>query len=138
MSYITTESKKLFDEAQELMPGGVNSPVRAFGGVGGSPIFMKSAKGAYLFDEDGQKYIDYIGSWGPMILGHGHPEVVEAVKGACDLGFSFGTPTKLESVLAKQVMEMLPSMDMIRFVSSGTEACMSALRLARGYTGKEK
>ena len=138
MSYITTESKKLFDEAQELMPGGVNSPVRAFGGVGGSPIFMKKAEGAYLFDEDNQKYIDYIGSWGPMILGHGHPEVLAAVKDACDLGFSFGTPTRLESVLAKQVMQMLPNMDMVRFVSSGTEACMSALRLARGYTGREK
>ena len=138
MSYITTESKKLFDEAKDLMPGGVNSPVRAFGGVGGTPIFMKKAEGAYLTDEDNQKYIDYIQSWGPMILGHAHPEVLSAVKEACDLGFSFGTPTRLESELAKSVMDMLPNMEMVRFVSSGTEACMSALRLARGYTGRDK
>ena len=138
MSYITTESKKLFDEAKDLMPGGVNSPVRAFGGVGGTPIFMKKAEGAYLTDEDNQKYIDYIQSWGPMILGHAHPEVLSAVKEACDLGFSFGTPTRLESELATSVMDMLPNMEMVRFVSSGTEACMSALRLARGYTGRDK
>jgi len=131
-------SKRLFEEAQRFIPGGVNSPVRAFKQVGGIPVFMKSAKGAYLFDADGNKYIDYINSWGPMILGHSHPKVVEALQQQAALAVSFGAPTEQETLLAKLISQMVPNIDLIRFVNSGTEACMSALRLARGYTNRTK
>lgn len=131
-------SSALFDEAQKYIPGGVNSPVRAFKSVGGVPVFMKSAKGAYLTDADDRTYIDYINSWGPAILGHTHPEVLEAVKTQAEKGFSFGTPTELETEIAKLIVENVPNIDQIRMVSSGTEACMSAIRLARGYTGRDK
>lgn len=131
-------SSALFDEAQKYIPGGVNSPVRAFKGVGGVPVFMKSAKGAYLTDADDRQYIDYINSWGPAILGHTHPEVLEAVQKQAENGFSFGTPTELETEIAKLIIENVPNIDQIRMVSSGTEACMSAIRLARGYTGRDK
>lgn len=131
-------SSALFDEAQKYIPGGVNSPVRAFKGVGGVPVFMKSAKGAYLTDADERRYIDYINSWGPAILGHTHPEVLEAVQRQAESGFSFGTPTELETEIAKLIVENVPNIDQIRMVSSGTEACMSAVRLARGYTGRDK
>ena len=127
-----------FHAAQQHIPGGVNSPVRAFKGVGGDPIFIKKAKGAYIFAEDDKKYIDYVGSWGPMILGHTHPEVIAAVKAAADNGLSFGAPTTIETTMADKVCELVPSMDMVRMVSSGTEATMSAIRLARGYTGRDK
>jgi glutamate-1-semialdehyde 2,1-aminomutase len=128
----------LFHEAQKYIPGGVNSPVRAFKSVGGVPIFMKSAKGAYLTDADDRNYIDYINSWGPAILGHAHPEVVEAVQKQAEKGFSFGTPTELETEIAQFIVENVPNIDQIRMVSSGTEACMSAIRLARGFTGRDK
>ncbi len=131
-------SSQLFAEAETVIPGGVNSPVRAFKGVGGTPIFVKSAKGAYLYDEDGNRLIDYINSWGPMILGHAYPPVVNAVIEKAKLGTSFGMPTELETQIAKLAISMVPNIDKIRFVSSGTEACMSAIRLARGFTGKEK
>ncbi|AZZ57928.1 glutamate-1-semialdehyde 2,1-aminomutase [Riemerella anatipestifer] len=131
-------SSALFQEAKNYIPGGVNSPVRAFKSVGGTPVFMKSAKGAYLTDADDKTYIDYINSWGPAILGHTHPEVLEAVKLQAEKGFSFGTPTELETEIAKFITENVPNIDQIRMVSSGTEACMSAIRLARGYTGRDK
>ncbi|MBP7173422.1 MAG: glutamate-1-semialdehyde 2,1-aminomutase [Cloacibacterium sp.] len=131
-------SSALFHEAQKYIPGGVNSPVRAFKSVGGVPIFMKSAKGAYLTDADDRNYIDYINSWGPAILGHAHPEVVEAVQKQAEKGFSFGTPTELETEIAQFIVENVPNIDQIRMVSSGTEACMSAIRLARGFTGRDK
>ena len=131
-------SSALFDEAQKYIPGGVNSPVRAFKSVGGVPVFMKSAKGAYLTDADDLNYIDYINSWGPAILGHAHHEVVEAVQKQAEKGFSFGTPTELETEIAKLITENVPNIDQIRMVSSGTEACMSAIRLARGFTGRDK
>lgn len=131
-------SSQLFAEASEVIPGGVNSPVRAFKAVGGTPIFVKSAKGAYLFDEDGNKLIDYINSWGPMILGHAYDPVVNAVIERAKLGTSFGTPTELETEIAKLAVSMVPNIDKIRFVNSGTEACMSAVRLARGFTNREK
>lgn len=131
-------SSALFDEAQKYIPGGVNSPVRAFKSVGGVPLFMKSAKGAYLTDEDNRQYIDYINSWGPAILGHTHPEVLEAIKKQAENGFSFGTPTELETEIAKFIVENVPNIDQVRMVSSGTEACMSAIRLARGYTKRDK
>ncbi|WP_372474471.1 glutamate-1-semialdehyde 2,1-aminomutase [Capnocytophaga sp. ARDL2] len=131
-------SKELFVEASNYIPGGVNSPVRAFKSVGGTPIYVKSAKGAYLYDEDDRKYIDYINSWGPMILGHAFPPVVEAVIEKTKQGTSFGTPTAIETEIAKLAVEMVPNIDKIRFVNSGTEACMSAVRLARGYTKREK
>jgi glutamate-1-semialdehyde 2,1-aminomutase len=131
-------SSQLFAEAQQYIPGGVNSPVRAFKGVGGNPIFIKSAKGAYLFDEDGNRYIDYINSWGPMILGHAYEPVVNAVIEKAKLGTSFGTPTEIETEIAKLAIKMVPNIDKIRFVNSGTEACMSAVRLARGFTKREK
>jgi glutamate-1-semialdehyde 2,1-aminomutase len=127
---------RLFERAQAVIPGGVNSPVRAFRAVGGTPRFIARAQGAYLFDADGKRYIDYIGSWGPMILGHGHPAVVEAVTRAVHEGFSFGAPTEREIELAEEILKLVPSMDQVRLVSSGTEAAMSALRLARGYTGR--
>ena len=128
----------LFEQAQQYIPGGVNSPVRAFKNVGGDPIFIEKAKGAYLWDVDGKQYIDYVGSWGPMILGHAHPEVVKAVQEAAENGLSFGAPTKIETTLAKKICELIPSIDKVRMVSSGTEATMSALRLARGFTGRDK
>ncbi len=131
-------SINLFSRAQQSIPGGVNSPVRAFKSVGGTPIFMKSAKGAYLYDEDGNKYIDYINSWGPMILGHAYEPVVKAIQEKAAHSTSFGAPTELEIEIAELIKSMAPNIDLIRMVNSGTEACMSALRLARGYTGKNK
>ena len=131
-------SSTLFAEAKQVIPGGVNSPVRAFNAVGGTPIFLTHAKGAYLFDEDGNKYIDYIASWGPMILGHAHPKVVQAIQKRAEKGTSYGIPTALETQIAKHALSMVPHMDQIRFVNSGTEACMSAVRLARGFTGRDK
>ncbi len=127
-----------FQEAQKYIPGGVNSPVRAFKSVGGEPVFMQRAKGAYLWDADGKQYIDYVGSWGPMILGHANSEVIKAVQDAAENSLSFGAPTESETVLAKMICELIPSVDKVRMVSSGTEATMSALRLARGYTGRDK
>ncbi len=131
-------SSALFEEAKKYIPGGVNSPVRAFKSVGGVPIFMKSAKGAYLIDADDRTYIDYINSWGPAILGHTHPEVLESIQKQAEKGFSYGTPTELETEIASLIVRNVPNIDQIRMVSSGTEACMSAIRLARGYTGREK
>ena len=131
-------SSALFDEAYQYIPGGVNSPVRAFKSVGGVPLFMKAAKGAYLTDADDNQYIEYINSWGPAILGHTHPEVLEAIKKQAEKGFSYGTPTELETEIAKYIVENVPNIDQIRMVSSGTEACMSAIRLARGFTGRDK
>jgi len=133
-----TTSPELFTRAQQHIPGGVNSPVRAFKGVGGDPIFIDHAKGAYLFDSEGKRYIDYVGSWGPMIAGHANPEIIEAVKQAADQGLSYGAPTELEIIMADRVCEIVPSMDMVRMVNSGTEATMSAIRLARGFTGRDK
>jgi glutamate-1-semialdehyde 2,1-aminomutase len=133
-----TSNQALFDRAQQVIPGGVNSPVRAFRAVGGTPRFIARAQGPYIFDAEGKRYIDYIGSWGPMILGHGHPAVLEAVKKACDEGFSFGAPTEREIELAEAILKLVPSMEQVRLVSSGTEAAMSALRLARGATGRSK
>jgi glutamate-1-semialdehyde 2,1-aminomutase len=133
-----TDSHTLFAAAQQHIPGGVNSPVRAFKGVGGDPVFIDSARGAYLIDSEGKQLIDYVGSWGPMILGHAHPEVIEAVAGVIQKGLSFGAPTELETRMADKVCEIMPSMDLVRMVSSGTEATMSAIRLARGYTGRDK
>ncbi len=129
---------ELYREAQEYIPGGVNSPVRAFKQVGGAPVFFKKGEGAYVYDEAGKKYIDYVGSWGPMIVGHAHPEVIETVIETAKNGLSFGAPTVSETILAKKVLELVPSMDQVRMVSSGTEATMSAIRLARGYTGRDK
>ena len=136
--YQYTRSSVLFIEAQEVLPGGVNSPVRAFKSVGGTPIYIKEAKGAYIYDEDNQRYIDYINSWGPMILGHAHPEVIDVIIERAKRGTSFGTPTEIETEIAKLAIKMVPNIDKIRFVSSGTEACMSAVRLARGFTNKNK
>ena len=133
-----TKSAKAFDEARGLMPGGVNSPVRSFGSVGGTPPFIAKAKGSRIYDIDGNEYIDYVGSWGPMIAGHAHPRVVRALARAARRGTSYGAPTLTESRLAKLVMSIYPSIERIRMVNSGTEATMSALRLARGYTGREK
>lgn len=131
-------SSALFTEAQKVIPGGVNSPVRAFKAVGGTPIFVEKAKGAYLYDVDGNKFIDYINSWGPMILGHAYEAVVQAVIEKAEKGTSFGMPTEIETEIAALAVSMVPNIDKIRFVNSGTEACMSAVRLARGYTGKDK
>jgi glutamate-1-semialdehyde 2,1-aminomutase len=133
-----SQSEILFQRALKTIPGGVNSPVRAFNGVGGTPLFIKSAKGAYLYDADGKGYIDYVGSWGPMICGHANEEIIEAVKLAVDNGLSFGAPTELEIDLAEKICAIMPGMDQIRMTNSGTEATMSAIRLARGYTGREK
>ncbi|MEO9653673.1 glutamate-1-semialdehyde 2,1-aminomutase [Marinomonas sp.] len=133
-----SRSEELYARAQHRIPGGVNSPVRAFNGVGGTPVFFQQGLGAYLFDEDKQRYIDYVGSWGPMILGHSHPDVLNAVREQLDLGLSFGAPTEIEITMAEKVCELVPSMDMVRMVNSGTEATMSAIRLARGYTGRDK
>ncbi len=137
-SLVLSRSQALFEEAQQLIPGGVNSPVRAFRGVGGNPVFIDHAIGPYLYDVDGNRYLDYVQSWGPMILGHGHPAVLEAVTRASLRGFSFGAPTEAESTLARLVIESVPSIEMVRFVNSGTEATMSALRLARAFTGRSK
>ena len=133
-----TRSHDLFTEAQELIPGGVNSPVRAFHGVGGDPVFIDRAEGAYLTDSDGKRYIDYVGSWGPMIVGHAHPDVVRAVQEAAARGLGYGTPTEIETRMARRVLELMPTLEMVRMVSSGTEATMTALRLARGFTGRDK
>ncbi len=133
-----TLSQQLFSRAQQSIPGGVNSPVRAFRSVGGTPVFIKSAKGSYLFDEDGNQFIDYINSWGPMILGHAYEPVVKAIQEKAIGSTSFGAPTELEIEMAELIKSMCPNVDLIRMVSSGTEACMSAIRLARGYTGKNK
>lgn len=133
-----TNSTALFDRAQRVIPGGVNSPVRAFKGVGGTPVFIQKAQGAYIFDTDGKQYIDYVGSWGPMILGHNHPAILNAVLKTAENGLSFGAPTPLEIDLAELVCQLIPSIEMVRMVSSGTEATMSAIRLARGYTKRDK
>lgn len=130
--------QSLFEEAQQYIPGGVNSPVRAFKAVGGNPVFINRASGAYLFDTDENRYIDYVGSWGPMVLGHAHPTVIKAVQDAAEDGLSFGAPTTLETAMAKKVCELVPSIESIRMVSSGTEATMSAIRLARGFTERSK
>ena len=132
------KSIALFDQAKSLMPGGVNSPVRAFKNINGNPIFFEKAQGAYLFDADGNRYIDYIGSWGPMIMGHSHPEIVNAIKKQAELGTSYGAPTSLESDVASIIIKNVPSIEKIRMVNSGTEATMSAIRLARGYTNRNK
>src|ERR1043165_7501814 len=132
------KSEELFNRAQSSIPGGVNSPVRAFKSVGGTPVFMSKAKGAYLYDADGNKYIDYINSWGPSILGHAYEPIVKAIQEKVLDSTSFGAPTELEIEIAELIKSMVPNVDLIRMVSSGTEACMSALRLARGYTGKNK
>jgi len=136
MKQNTDRNQQLFDRARALIPGGVNSPVRAFRAVGGTPRFVQRAQGPYFWDADGRRYIDYIGSWGPMILGHGHPRVLEAVQKAVTEGFSFGAPTEREIELAEEIVKHLPSVEMVRLVSSGTEAAMSAIRLARGATGR--
>ena len=133
-----SKSENLFKVAMQHIPGGVNSPVRAFKSVGGTPIFMSKANGAYLYDADGNKYIDYINSWGPMILGHNHPEVIDAIQNKIKEALSFGAPTEIEVEMAQLIKSMVPNVDLVRLVSSGTEACMSALRLARGYTQKNK
>ncbi len=138
MSFSYQRSSVLFKAAQNVIPGGVNSPVRAFNAVGGSPVFVDHAKGAYLYDVDGNKIIDYIASWGPMILGHAFDPVVDAVKAAADKGTSYGMPTELETKIAELAVSMAPNVDQIRMVNSGTEACMSAVRLARGFTGRDK
>ncbi|KOO57169.1 glutamate-1-semialdehyde aminotransferase [Rheinheimera sp. KL1] len=132
-----SKSEQLFQQAQNTIPGGVNSPVRAFKSVGGTPVFIDSANGAYLYDVDGKKYIDYIGSWGPMLLGHNHPAIREAVVKAAEKGLSFGAPCPAEITMAETICELVPSMEMVRMVSSGTEATMSAIRLARGFTGRD-
>ena len=131
-------SQKLFEQSQRFIPGGVNSPVRAFRAVGGTPVFLREAKGAYLWDADGNRYIDYVGSWGPAVLGHAHPEVVQAVQARAAKGLSFGAPTELELEMAERLCRLLPSLEQVRLVSSGTEATMSAIRLSRGFTGRSK
>lgn len=133
-----TQASNLFTDAKKVIPGGVNSPVRAFNGVGGTPVYIDHAKGPYIFDSENKQYIDYVGSWGPMILGHAHPEVIDVVKQTAEKGLSFGAPTEIETLMAEKVCELVPSIEMVRMVSSGTEATMSALRLARGYTGRDK
>ena len=132
-----SRSEILFANAQKHIPGGVNSPVRAFRSVGGTPLFLKHAEGAYVIDEDDKRYVDYVGSWGPMILGHSHPQVLDAVRRQLEHGLSYGTPTAMETEMAELVCRLVPSMEMVRMVSSGTEATMSAIRLARGYTGRD-
>ena len=135
---MSTKNEQLFAQARKHIPGGVNSPVRAFAGVGGTPVFMHRANGSKMYDTEDNAYIDYVGSWGPMILGHAHPKVIEAVKKAADDGLSFGTPTPFETTVADKICELVPSVEMIRMTSSGTEATMSAIRLARGFTGRDK
>ena len=133
-----TQANNLFNNAKKVIPGGVNSPVRSFSGVGGTPVYIDHANGAYIFDSEDKQYIDYVGSWGPMILGHAHSEVINVVQKTAAKGLSFGAPTELETLMAEKVCELVPSIDLVRMVSSGTEATMSALRLARGYTGRDK
>jgi glutamate-1-semialdehyde 2,1-aminomutase len=133
-----SQSSTFFNEAKNYIPGGVNSPVRAFNGVGGDPIYFERGDGAYLIDVDGKEYIDYVGSWGPMILGHSNPVILDAVRETLDKGLSFGAPTEIETQLAKKVCQLVPSIELVRMVSSGTEATMSAIRLARGYTNRDK
>ncbi len=133
-----TRSHDLFEQAQQFIPGDVNSPVRAFRGVGGDPVFFKHSEGAYLIDEDNNRYVDYVASWGPMIVGHQHPEVIKAVQAVVAEGIGYGAPTAIETEMAKQVCNLVPSVEMVRMVNSGTEATMSAIRLARGYTGRDK
>ena len=133
-----SRSETLFASARNVIPGGVNSPVRAFKGVGGTPVFFNKGEGAWLFDEDGNRYVDYVGSWGPLILGHRHPAVVQALKEQMELGLTFGAPTEKEGELAGLITELVPSIDSVRLVNSGTEATMSAIRLARGFTGRDK
>ena len=133
-----SRSEELFLQAQKTIPGGVNSPVRAFKAVGGTPIFFERALGAYVWDADGKQYIDYVQSWGPMVLGHAHPEVINAVIETAKFGLSFGAPTERETTLAEKLCNLIPNMDMVRFVSSGTEATMSAIRLARAFTKRDK
>ena len=130
-------TKKLFDEAKKRIPGGVNSPVRAFKAVSGTPLFINKASGPYLYDSEDKKYLDYVGSWGPMILGHAHPEIVKVVNDAAKCGLSFGAPTEIETQMANKICDLMPSIEKIRMVNSGTEAAMSAIRLARGYTGRD-
>jgi glutamate-1-semialdehyde 2,1-aminomutase len=137
MHTVSASSTELFERARRVIPGGVNSPVRAFGSVGGTPRFVTSARGAYVDDADGNRYIDYVGSWGPMVLGHAHPEVIEAVRETALSGLSFGAPTERETRMAEAICELLPSMESVRMCSSGTEATMSALRVARGFTGRD-
>lgn len=132
-----SSSEQLFEQAKQFIPGGVNSPVRAFKAVGGTPVFVERAKGAYLYDAEGKRYIDYVLSWGPMILGHAYPDILKAVEEKLSLGLSFGTPTEIETELAKMLCGIMPNMDLVRMVNSGTEATMSAIRLARGYTGRD-
>ena len=132
------KSVELFEQAKKLLPGGVDSPARAFRAVGGQPLFIDRGEGAYLVDVDGNRYIDYVLSWGPLILGHAHPQVVAALQAAAAKGTSYGAPSPLENELARQVIKLMPNIEMIRFVNSGTEATMSALRLARAYTGRSK
>lgn len=133
-----TKSHDLFQQAQKYIPGGVNSPVRAFKGVGGDPVFFAKGEGAYVYDVDGNRYIDYVGSWGPLILGHAHPKIIETVTKTAQQGLSFGAPTELEIQLAEKICTLMPNIEMVRMVNSGTEATMSAIRLARGYTGRDK
>jgi glutamate-1-semialdehyde 2,1-aminomutase len=137
-SFNTTKSEEIFTAAQKLMPGGVSSPVRAFKSVGGQPIVFDRVRGAYIWDVDGNKYIDYVGTWGPAICGHAHPDVIEALHQALEKGTSFGAPSALENILAEMVIEAVPSVEIVRFVNSGTEACMSVLRLMRAFTGRDK
>ncbi|MCY7393761.1 MAG: aminotransferase class III-fold pyridoxal phosphate-dependent enzyme, partial [Leptolyngbyaceae cyanobacterium CAN_BIN12] len=137
-SFKTIKSDEIFAAAQKLMPGGVSSPVRAFKSVGGQPIVFDRVQGAYAWDVDGNRYIDYIGTWGPAICGHAHPNVINAICEAAQKGTSFGAPCRLENVLAEMVIDAVPSIEMVRFVNSGTEACMSVLRLMRAFTGRDK
>lgn len=134
---MTSRNQVLFDRARRTIPGGVNSPVRAFGSVGGTPVFFERAKGAYVWDVDGKRYIDYVGSWGPAIVGHAHPDVIHAVQAAAEHGLSFGAPTEAEILIAEEIVKLVPSIESVRLVSSGTEATMSAIRLARGFTGRD-
>lgn len=137
MMNLSTKQQQLFQQANKHIPGGVNSPVRAFNSVGGTPIFIEKAQGAYLWDVDGKRYVDYVGSWGPMILGHAHPDIIQAVQEAAQDGLSFGAPTVHETALADTICEIMPSIEMVRMTNSGTEATMTAIRLARGYTGRD-
>ena len=135
---MTSRNQQLFEQSQQYIPGGVNSPVRAFKSVGGNPIFFQRGEGAYFWDADGKSYIDYVGSWGPLILGHAHADVVKAVQDAAQNGLTFGAPTEAELEIAKLICQLIPSIEQVRLVSSGTEAGMSAIRLARGFTGRNK
>ena len=135
---MSKNSTELFSEAKKYIPGGVNSPVRSFKAIGGNPIYFERAKGAMLYDVEDKSYVDYVGSWGPMIVGHHHPSVIDAVKSQLDKSLGFGAPTEIETELAKKVCSLVPSVELVRMVSSGTEAAMSAIRLARGYTGRDK